>query len=130
MNYKRENSDVSADVRVIPLSEGITVNEGNVLSFPAEGAGGVYSYALEYTYKINSSNSYTLYTQPIKVSVSDPPSTETATEEQTAENVTEPQGEKDSDGKTNYLWIIPAAAAAAAVICGIAVFIIVKNKKR
>ncbi len=128
MNYKRENSDVSADVRVIPLSEGITVNEGNVLSFPAEGAGGVYSYALEYTYKINSSNSYTLYTQPIKVSVSDPPSTETATEEQTAENVTEPQGEKDTDNKTNYLWIIPVAVVAAAVVAAV-ILIIIKKKK-
>ena len=127
-NYKRVASDVSADVRVIPLSEGITVGEDNVLSFPTEGGGGAYSYALEYTYKINSSNSYTLYTQPVTVTISDPPSTETVTEEQTAENVTEEPGEKDTDNKTNYLWIIPVAVVAAAVVAAV-ILIIIKKKK-
>lgn len=129
MNYKREISDVSADVRVIPLSEGITVGENNVLSFPAEGGGGKYYYALEYTYKINSSSSYTLHTQPILAVVSDPPSTEPVTaEEQATENVTEEPGEKDTDNKTNYLWIIPVAVVAAAVVAAV-ILVIIKKKK-
>lgn len=136
MNYKRDISDVSADVRVIPLSEGITVGEGNVLSFPAEGGSGIYYYALEYTYKINSSNSYTLYTQPILVSVSDPPSTEpvateeenTGKEEMTANKPSETAGE-NKNGK------FPVAAFVSGIVANVIavavlVFLIAKIKKR
>lgn len=136
MNYKRDISDVSADVRVIPLSEGITVGEGNVLSFPAEGGSGKYYYALEYTYKINSKNSYTLYTQPILVSVSDPPSTEpvtteeenAGTEEMTANKPSETTGE-NKNGK------FPVAAFVSGIVANviavaILVFLIAKIKKR
>lgn len=125
--YNRKINDVSAKVRVIPLTDGITVGEGNVLSFPEES--GVYCYALEYTYKINSAYSYTLYTQPVTVKVSDPSATEPVTtdeQEQTTDTVTENNTENNN---TNTVWIIVAAIAAAVIICAAAA-IIIKNKKR
>ena len=137
--YKRQTSDVSGEVRVIPLSDNMTVGEGNVITFNGEG---VYSYALEYENKINTSNAYTLYTQPITVKVSAPVQTETDTEAETetetdAKTETEPaqttdKAEETTGEKSNGSFpvvpvIIGAAAAAAAVI---AVIIIITKKKK
>ena len=42
--------------------------------------------------------------------------------------MTEEPGEKDTDNKTNYLWIIPVAVVAAAVVAAV-ILIIIKKKK-
>jgi len=134
--YNRETSDVSGDVRVIPLSDNMTVGEGNVITFNGEGE---YSYALEYSQKVNTANTYTLCTQPVTVRVSAPAVTETETETET-EEVTEPvtnapETKDNTEDTTNEntsggFPVVPViiGVAAAAVIAAV-VIIIVKKKK-
>lgn len=127
-NYKRVVSDVSADVRVIPLTDGITMNE-NTLCF--DGAG-EFSYALEYTYEINKDNAYTLYTQPVTVKVTSPAETDTETVTDTdavpEAQTTGVEEEKEQKKDFKAAVIIITAAVAAAAVCAVIIFTIKKKK--
>ena len=131
--YKRETSDVSADVRVIPLSDNMTVGENNVITFTGEGE---FSYALEYTYQINTSNAYTLYTQPVTVKVASPNQTDTdADTEETVtgtEDITTNKPEETTGENENGKFpVIPVVLGVVAGVIGVAliVFFVVKKKK-
>ena len=126
VTYKRETQDVSDTVRVIPLTDGMTVGDGNVISFDRSGT---HSFALELTYKINPSNSYTLYTQPVTVTVSAPAvtDTETETDVQSAKITTDMP---DQGGKNTFPVIPVVIGAAVAVAAVVAVIIIIIKKKK
>ena len=131
--YKRETSDVSADVRVIPLSDNMTVGENNVITFTGEGE---FSYALEYTYQINTSNAYTLYTQPVTVKVASPNQTDTDTDTEetvtgTEDITTNKPEETTGENENGKFPVIPVVLGVVAGVIGVAliVFFVVKKKK-
>ena len=132
--YKREVSDVSDSVRIIPLSDGMTVGDGNVITFDGEGE---YQYALEYAYAINSSNTYTLYTQPVTVKVASPEMTDTETDEITTVNTTAEEAtsnkpaETTGENENGKFPVVPVILGAAAGVIGVGliVFFVVKKKK-
>ena len=126
--YARDEEDASEKVRVIPLDGDITV-DGTTLSFPSAGT---YTYALEYTYKINSKNSYTLCTRPVTVTVkgAEVTDTESGTDAATdsAPGTTTESGEQEKPAKrVNPAVIIIPAVAIAAVAA--AVVIVARKKK-
>ena len=129
LTYERKEADASEKVRVIPLEGDITVN-GTELSFPGPGT---YTYALEYTHKINSKNSYTLYTRPVSVTVKGGEATDT---ESVTDTVTEPDATTDGNDQetgakgVNPAVIIVSAVAAAAVIGGVIVAVVLSKKKK
>lgn len=129
LTYERKEADASEKVRVIPLEGDITVN-GTELSFPGPGT---YAYALEYTHKINSKNSYTLYTRPVSVTVKGGEVTDT---ESVTDTVTEPDTATDGNDQetvvkgVNPAVIIVSAVAAAAVIGGVIVAVVLSKKKK
>lgn len=129
--YGRKTSDVSADVRVILLdgADGVTVSEGNVLTFAKEGT---YTYALEYEYDVNGKSTYTIHTMPVTVTVAAP-----AADTQGEATLPEASG---TDGQTtdgssapaqnnNTLIIILAVIGAVAIAAVIVVIVAKKNKK-
>lgn len=119
LTYERTESDVSDKVRVIPLDEGVTVN-GTELSF--RGAG-TYSFALEYTYKINSKNSYTIYTRPVTVTVkgAEPAHTDAETVPSTDAETDTETSPSDGGGKKFPVAaiVIPAVIVAAGAAAGV-----------
>lgn len=139
--YKREISDVSDTVRVIPLSDNMTVGDGNVITFGGEGE---YSFALEYSQKLNTKNTYTIYTQPVTVLVKAPVQTETETEtgtETETEAVTETApstdaqttdkaAETENENKNGSFPIVVVIIGVIAVVAAAAVIIAVAAKKK
>ena len=129
--YARVKTDVSDDtdhLRVIPLEGDVKV-DGATLSFNGEGT---FTYAYEYTYKINSKNSYTVYTRPITVTVAHAEETVTETEAAPQTTGAEDSQTADSGEKTEKKFpiaavIIPVAVVAAA---GIAAGVIAGTKKK
>ena len=139
--YERKTSDVSKTVRVIPLDGKMTVGENNVISFDGTGE---FTYALEYAFKKGKAE-YTLYTEPVTVTVSaKAPETEAPTEPVT-EAPTEPatgahtepaetnaETAQADNGKNNsgtVTVIVIAAVAAAAAITAAVILIKKKSKK-
>ncbi len=137
--YNREKADVSKDVRVIPLDGKTEVLDGNVLKFDGEGE---HTFALEYTYDINSKNSYTLYTQPVTVNVKSPVTetgTETETEaastaEQTEAATAEQASETTGAEKTDSFLRSPALpviiCGAVIVIAAVVILIVINALKK
>ncbi|MBO4869244.1 MAG: DUF1080 domain-containing protein [Clostridia bacterium] len=130
--YNRVRTDVTDDeqLRVIPIEGDIAVDGAN-LSFSGDGP---FSFALEYTYKINNSNSYTIYTRPITVNVTfgeliEPDDSGTVTDTQTDAQTDAGTESGEGSGKSFPVAavVIPAVVVAAA---GVAVGVIVASKKK
>lgn len=126
--YGRKISDVSSKVRVILLdgADKVTVGEGNVLSFSAEGT---YTYALEYEYRISRNAEYTIHTMPITVNVT-APAEETEESAETLGTAAADDTEADgTDPKNNTLTVI-LIAVGAVVLAAVVIFIIFSKKKK
>ena len=139
--YERKTTDVSKTVRVIPLEGKMTVGDGNVISF--DGAG-EFAYALEYAFK-KGKVEYTIYTEPVAVTVSakaveteapTDPVTEAPTEPATGsqapastEDAAAEAKDQNNGGGSNTAVII-AVIAAAAVAAAVCAFVIIKKKKK
>ena len=115
---------------MIPIEGDITVDGAN-LSFSGDGP---FSFALEYTYNINNSNSYTIYTRPITVNVMfgeliEPDDSGTVTDTQT-DAQTDAETENGGQGGKGFPVAAVVIPAAVVVAAGVAVGVIVASKKK
>ena len=128
--YNRSASDVSSDVRVIILEgkELVTVDGTTLKLADTEGT---VSYALEITQKLSSAKSYTLYTEPVTLTIANQKEETTVSDTTSSPAADTSKADSttagnESSGNTTVIIIV---CVIVAVIIAAVVVVIVKKKK-
>ncbi len=112
--------DTSSKIIVLEGGENADIN-GTEITFKSDNC--TFTYAIEYTYKITRTNTYSVYSQPVTVTVKNDAVTEAP--------ATEPvETDASADGNGNSSTGIIIGISVAAVVIAVAVAVIVIKKKK